>query len=51
MVNKIGARRGDNTLNTYDSTEKSHQASFSPQYMGVVAEQPPPYIAAEALIW
>ena len=36
-------------LSTYDSAAKSHQASFSPEYMGVGAEHPPPYIPAKAL--
>ena len=39
------------SLSTYDSTAKSHQASIPPEYMGVVAVQPPPYIPAEALVW
>ena len=34
----------------YDSTAKSHLASFPPEYMGAVAEQLPPYFSAEALV-
>ena len=34
----------------YVSTAKRH-SSLSPEYMGVCAEQTPPYIPAEALVW
>ena len=34
---------------TDDSSTKSHQASFPPENMGVVAPQLPPYFPAESL--
>ena len=34
-----------------DFTAKTTRRGLPPEYMGVVAEQPPPYIPAEALVW